>query len=132
MLYNNLAKLTKTTNVGGKKYVSIPEDLFRRLLAAAIKGKGLFDENFYLEMYPDIAVAVKNGKIASGLEHYTTAGYFEGRLPKKLMVDERFYLQENSDVVDAIKRGKLRNAQQHFEGAGFREGRPPYQGFSVF
>jgi hypothetical protein len=132
MIYRILGKLTKIVDVEGTKYVSIPEDIFRCLLAAAIRQKGLFDEKFYLEMYSDVANAVKNGQIASGLEHYIAAGYFEGRLPKQLMVDERFYLQENPDVADAVKRGQLRDAQEHFEGAGFREGRAPYKGFSVF
>jgi hypothetical protein len=137
MIYSVLTKLTKAANDedtkdNKNKYVSIPEDLFRHLLAAAIKQKGLFDEKFYLTTYPDVAKAIKTGDLASGLQHYIATGYFEGRSPKKLIVDERFYLQENPDVADAIRRGQLRNAQEHFEATGFREGRAPYRGFSVF
>jgi hypothetical protein len=132
MIYSILTKLTKAVDVEDNKYVSVPEDLFRHLLAAAIKQKALFDEKFYLATYSDVAKAIKRGDIASGLEHYITTGYFEGRLPKQLMIDERFYLQENPDVADAIRRGQLRNAQEHFEATGFREGRAPYRGFAVF
>jgi hypothetical protein len=132
MLYRLLNKLIKRSNSEGVKYVSVPEELFARLLAGAIKGKGVFDERFYLETYSDVASAVRNGQIASGLEHYVVTGYYENRLPKKLIVDERFYLQENRDVADAIRRGQLRNAQEHFETAGFTEGRAPYKDFSVF
>jgi hypothetical protein len=132
MIYGVLSKLAKTIIADGTKYVSVPEDVFSRLLAGAIRQKALFDEKFYLETYSDIAAAVKSGKVSSGLEHYVIAGYFEDRLPKKLIVDERFYLDENPDVADAIKRGLIRSAQEHFEAAGFREGRSPYKGFSVF
>ncbi len=132
MIYDNLVKLIKPTVANGQKYVAVPEDLFRHLLATAIKEKGIFDERFYLSTYPDVASAIRKGEIATGLDHYVRAGYFEGRRPTKLIVDERFYLQENPDVAEAIKRGRLRNAQEHFEGPGFREGRVPYRGFSIF
>jgi hypothetical protein len=114
------------------KYVSIPVDIFRRLLAGAIQNKGVFDERFYLENYPDIAVAVRSRKIKNGLEHYLETGYFENRMPRKLIVDERYYLQENLDVADAIKKGQVKSAQEHFEHAGFNEGRLPYKEFSLF
>jgi hypothetical protein len=132
MIYGVLSKLAKTTVADGVKHVSIPQDVFSRILVGAIKHKALFDEKFYLETYPDIATAVKSGQVSSGLEHYVVAGYFEDRFPRKLIVDERFYLQENPDVADAIKKGLIRSAQEHFEDAGFREGRAPYNGFSVF
>jgi hypothetical protein len=132
MLYRILGKLIEASNSEGVKYVSIPEDIFRRLLAGAIKSKGLFDERFYLEAYPDVASAVRNGQIASGLEHYVATGYYENRLPRKLIVDERFYLQENPDVAEAIRKGRVRDAQEHFDAAGVIEGRAPYRDFSLF
>jgi hypothetical protein len=131
--YRNLEKLMKIgLQHESKKYVSIPDDIFRRLLAGAIRNKAVFDEKFYLETYPDIAAAVRSRKLNSGLDHYLETGYFENRLPRKMIVDERYYLQENPDVADAIRKGQVKNAQEHFEHAGFNEGRLPYKDFSLF
>jgi hypothetical protein len=45
-------------------------------------GKPLgFDEEWYLSRYPDIALAVREGRIPSGLVHYERHGKSEGRLP---------------------------------------------------
>jgi hypothetical protein len=66
------------------------------------------------------------------LDHYLDTGYFENRLPRKLLVDESYYLQQNPDVADAIRKGKLKSAQDHFNNAGFNEGRAPYKDFSLF
>lgn len=38
-----------------------------------------FDEDFYLERYSDVASAVKQGLLSSGLEHYKRFGRLEGR-----------------------------------------------------
>jgi hypothetical protein len=132
MFYRILEKLIRLSSIDDVKYVSMPEEVFRCLLAGAIRNKGLFDETFYLETYPDIRNAVRSGKIGSGLEHYVATGYFESRLPARLMVDELFYLQENPDVADAIRNGRIKSAQLHFDAVGFREGRSPYKGFSIF
>jgi hypothetical protein len=130
--YRNLEKLIKIDRRQEQTYVSIPEQLFRRILASAIKQKGGFDEKFYLEKYPDIANAVRSKKIESGLDHYVETGYFENRWPRKLIVDERYYLEENPDVADAVRKGLVESAQKHFEQAGFIEGRLPYKDFSLF
>jgi hypothetical protein len=132
MLYKNLQKITKRDNSKDPGYVALPESLFCELLAAAIKQKGEFDERFYLESYPDIAAAVRNRKIASGLDHYLETGYFENRRPKRFIVDEAYYLKENPDVAEGIRRGVVKSAQEHFDNAGFAEGRLPYFGFSLF
>jgi hypothetical protein len=132
MFYQILEKLIRFSSVGGVKYTSMPDEVFRRLLAGAIRNKGIFDEKFYLETYADIRDAVRGGKVASGLEHYISTGYFESRMPARLVVDERFYLRENPDVADAIKNGRIESAQLHFDAVGFGEGRSPYKGFSMF
>jgi len=130
--YRNLEKLIKPDRQRGAEYVSIPKEIFRRLLTGAVRSKNVFDERFYLEMYPDIAAAVQSKKIKNGFEHYVDTGYFENRLPRKLMVDERYYLETNPDVADAIKKGRVKSAQDHFNHAGFTEGRLPYKDFSLF
>ena len=40
-----------------------------------------FDEAFYLRLYPDVALAVRNGDIGSAHEHYVRFGQMEGRKP---------------------------------------------------
>lgn len=132
MYFRNLEKLMKVDRQRDPQYVAIPKEVFRSLLAGAIKNKNLFDERFYLETYPDIAKAVHGKKIKSGLDHYVETGYFENRLPRQFIVDERYYLQANPDVAEAIKKGKLKSAQDHFNHAGFTEGRVPYKDFSIF
>src|SRR5262245_25733837 len=104
MQYKNFSKLLKSEDSIGSDYVAIPESLMRRLLAAAIRQKGEFDERFYLQTYSDIANAVRNKKIASGFDHYVQTGYFENRIPRRLVVDEAFYVQENPDVAEGIRR----------------------------
>lgn len=39
----------------------------------------VFDEAWYLQRYPDVALAVQNRKIESGLQHYISHGKKEGR-----------------------------------------------------
>jgi phytanoyl-CoA hydroxylase len=38
-----------------------------------------FPENAYLRRHPDLQIALKEGRISSGFEHYRTHGYVEGR-----------------------------------------------------
>jgi hypothetical protein len=130
--YRTLEKLIKNDRQRDSSYVTIPKEIFRLLLAGAIRNKDVFDERFYLEMYPDIAAAVKSKKIKSGIDHYVETGYFENRLPRKLIIDERYYLQENPDVADAVRKGHVKTAQDHFNQSGFSEGRVPYKDFSLF
>lgn len=132
MQYKNFARLLRNEGSLGPDFVTMPESLMRRLLGAAIRQKAEFDERFYLETYSDIASAVRSKKVASGFEHYVATGYFENRLPKRLVVDEDYYIKENPDVAEGIRRGVVKNAQDHFDNAGFAEGRLPYRDFSLF
>ncbi|KYC35385.1 hypothetical protein WA1_06050 [Scytonema hofmannii PCC 7110] len=40
----------------------------------------MFNENAYLQVYPDVAAAVKAGSFSSGLQHYTQFGQQENRI----------------------------------------------------
>ena len=71
----------------------------------------LFDRNWYVSKYPDIA------KIdLDPLAHYMTNGWREGRWPHPLF-DPKSYLDINADL------DKLTNPLQHFIQRGAREGR---------
>jgi hypothetical protein len=132
MQYRTLTRLIAASKSSNGDAVTVPADVFRRLLIGALRAKNVFEESFYLELYPDIKDSVARGVILSGAEHYYTTGYFEGRRPKKILVDERFYLGKNPDVATAIRNGKVAGAQEHFEASGFEELRDPYSGFTLF
>lgn len=78
-----------------------------------------FDEEWYLETYPDIWDAVKAGKIRSGRQHYIETGYFEGRLPGLFGFKVENYLELNPDLRHLSKEKAL----QHFLYSGYHENR---------
>jgi hypothetical protein len=84
------------------------------------------DEKWYMQRYPDIADAIRQGIVASAQSHFVNDGYFEGRLPFPIRVDERYYLSKNEGVADYIRRGMLESGQQHFDENGYMEGRLPF------
>jgi hypothetical protein len=49
----------------------------------------IFDEGYYLKRYPDIAAALKDGRIPSGRWHYEPTGHREGRIPGFLYLKRR-------------------------------------------
>lgn len=112
-------------------YIAVDQFLFvelmaRRLLAVPV------DEEWYLATYPDVRTAIANGAVPSARHHYARFGYFEHRMPRKIVVDAAWYLDAHPDVKDAIAKKVYVSPQEHYETAGYREGRLPYAGFSLF
>ena len=126
------ALMRSMVNSDGSPTVAVPASLFRELIITALRAKGAFDEQFYLAANPDVRRAVDRKEIASGAEHYYSTGYFEVRLPMKILVDEKYYLKSNPDIEEAVRQGVVKNIQEHFETAGFQEGRLPHPDFSLF
>jgi hypothetical protein len=85
------------------------------------------DEIWYKTTYKDIDEAIGTGVVSSAKEHFVSNGYFEGRLPAKIVVDEDFYISQYPDVADGIADGEINSAQEHFESHGFAEGRLPFK-----
>jgi hypothetical protein len=86
----------------------------RRRLLRQLAASGLFDADWYLREYPDVA--------ASGLspvEHYLEEGYLRGYRPNPLF-DTRWYLDRYEDV----RRAGV-NPLVHYLRDGCREGRDP-------
>lgn len=79
-----------------------------------IKGSGAFDEQWYLEQYPDVVQAGYDP-----VEHYLKFGISEGRNPSAHF-DTRWYLESNPDVADAKMNPLL-----HYIKFGKGEGRQP-------
>lgn len=80
----------------------------------------LFDDQFYLSRYPDVAAAAMDPKT-----HYLLFGAAEGRDPDKLF-DTSDYVARSPDVVAAGL-----NPLEHYALYGWREGRDPGPGFDV-
>lgn len=95
--------------------------LIRRLIAGVE-----VDEAWYLERYPDIADAIRQGIVPSPKAHFVNDGYFEGRLPFAIKVDEDYYLNQNAGVAEYVANGNLESGQQHFDENGYKEGRLPF------
>lgn len=85
------------------------------------------DEEWYVKAYPDVDEAIAAGAENSAKEHFISSGYFEGRLPGKVIVDEKFYTAKYMDVAEGIQIGEIGSAQEHFDLHGFVEGRQPYK-----
>jgi hypothetical protein len=109
---------------GDAEFVTMSAQTFNKLLEAAMAGLP-FDEQAYLERFPDVKAAVKAGKIKSGFRHFVRNGYFERRAAFKFPVDEKWYAETYKDVADAITAGAFRNGSHHFETSGYFEGRAP-------
>jgi hypothetical protein len=96
--------------------------LIRKLLVSVS-----VDEKWYLATYPDVEQGIQSGAVKSAKDHFVTNGYFEGRLPGKVVVDEDFYISRYPDVAEGIDEGEIQSAQEHFETHGFVEGRMPFK-----
>ncbi len=109
-------------------YVAVDRDFWISILGRNIS-QVMFDADWYLARYPDVAEAVRSGVLKTALEHYCHSGYFEHRMPYRIEVDAKWYLLEYPDVQLAITRKIFSSAQEHFEQIGYQEGRYPYPGF---
>jgi hypothetical protein len=115
---------------GDGHYVELSETKFMELLRCVLVQVEV-DEDWYRSYYRDVDEAIKAGNVSSARQHYINAGYFENRLPRKVVVNERWYLEEYPDVAAAIKFGAFSSATAHFERDGFKEGRLPSEGWSL-
>lgn len=83
----------------------------------------IFDENFYLNSYPDVRNAVNAGGISSGLQHFQQSGLAEGRVAVSPYFDEGLYLRKYPDVAAAVSSGSLKSGLQHYIHNKEAEGR---------
>ncbi|NES64871.1 MAG: SGNH/GDSL hydrolase family protein [Okeania sp. SIO2D1] len=83
----------------------------------------LFDEQFYLETYPEVAGAVANGTVSDGFFHFIRFGQFESRDPNPIF-NTNFYLATNPGVAAAVEQNLL-TPTEHFINFGQFEQRDP-------
>jgi hypothetical protein len=104
--------------------VRVPTSLLRFLLQLALVDSD-FSEDTYLAENPDVANAVRTGKIEDPRLHYLGDGYFEGRTGGGGPLDEQWYLRTYKDVADAVAKGRVASAAEHFRSVGAAELRAP-------
>lgn len=80
-----------------------------------------FNENYYDNLYPDIAAAIDSLVVYTGGKHFMDYGIHEGRRPN-LAFDQEFYFANNPDVAQAVAQGTT-TGYQHFLDYGQFEGR---------
>jgi hypothetical protein len=90
-----------------------------------------FDEEWYLQTYPDVRDAIATKIVPNAKVHYTRFGYSEHRMPYRILVDEAWYISEYPDIREAIAKQHFFSGQAHFDQDGFREGRFPYPNFKL-
>ena len=78
----------------------------------------IFNEEFYLNSYPDVRNAVNAGAISSGLQHFQQFGLAEGRVNVSPYFDEALYLRKYPDVAAAVSSGSLKSGLQHYIQSG--------------
>jgi Ca2+-binding RTX toxin-like protein len=68
-----------------------------------------FDEQYYLTNNPDVATAVNNGTFTSGLQHYISNGYGQGRTAKYHSLNSKNTLTGtlNKDILEGSNRNDL-------------------------
>jgi hypothetical protein len=89
------------------------------------------DAQWYLREYPDVQEAITLGAVPDAKAHYCRFGFYEHRMPYRIVVDETWYLAEYADVRVAIAGRHFSSGQAHFDVDGFREGRIPYPNFQL-
>lgn len=83
-----------------------------------------WNEQYYLEVNPDVQDAVTLATVSSGFMHYYLYGQYENRFGLEWFSPD-FYLTENPDVAAAVQAGTVTSAFEHFCDFGQYEGRDP-------
>ncbi|WP_181441963.1 glycosyltransferase family 2 protein [Swingsia samuiensis] len=84
-----------------------------------------FDPVWYLEKYPDVAVAIKEGRFLNPLHHYLTNSTPTAYDPNQWF-SEQFYAQTYPDIASTVENGGFRNGYEHFIRFGVHEFRAPH------
>lgn len=88
----------------------------------------IFDETYYLSQYPWVKVAIEQGVVQSGLQHFQWFGQAAGLTEISRYFDEQYYLANNPELIPFVKTADNPNAPfasglDHFLQFGYVEGR---------
>ena len=111
-------------------YIAVEMHYLSQVLKSQV-GEVSVDEVWYKTRYPDVIDPLKGGKLSNASEHYSMHGYYEHRMPYKILVNENWYLKEYGDIATAVEIGTFASGQMHFDELGYREGRIPYPCFRL-
>lgn len=84
-------------------------------------GPDVFNPEFYLHVYPDIANAFGHD-LAAAAQHYRKHGIAEGRSPNPFFMP-RYYFHQYPDLVNAFGKDNYGAALSHWLNNGIDEGR---------
>ncbi|OUJ14698.1 glycosyl transferase [Acetobacter sp. DsW_063] len=110
---------------------SIPETgAFATLLAAPQEAdvrrtSWYFDAPWYLETYPAVRKALRDGLFQSALQHFLT-NRTPGQFSALPWFSESFYLDLYPDIGEAVAAGNFRSGYEHFVRFGCLERRRPH------
>ena len=79
-----------------------------------------FEENFYLDAYPDIATAVRGGHLPDGRHHYEHYGFAEGR--EGFFIDKSWYCQTYPAAAVELSQGDYHDPHQQWLEVGKMRG----------
>ncbi len=113
-----------------KPFLAVDEHFLAQLLKPRLE-KIHVDEEWYLRTYPDVNAAIMNGVVPNAKAHYSQYGFYEHRMPHRVLVDESWYLNEYPDVGEGVNAKSFASGQDHFEIFGYKEGRYPYEAFEL-
>jgi Phytanoyl-CoA dioxygenase (PhyH) len=88
----------------------------------------VFDEEWYLARYPDVARVVRSGAALTAKTHYIVHGRKEGRSGYRF--DKDWYTHTYPVVTRDIAQGRAADPQDHYERYGRFRGYLPYSGAS--
>ena len=77
-----------------------------------------FDQAWYLQAYPDIAEAIKNGVLKSALTHYVKSGRDEGRLPTATAFDPKRYARAYPPATQEAGSADAHAMEKHYLNVG--------------
>jgi hypothetical protein len=101
-------------------------DLSRTLAQLSMAGRQAFSESHYLAANADVRLAIADGVFDSGLEHFLSYGWREGRAVVMRPVPdwpEDRYVSSHADVQAAIASGVVESGLEHFVRYGQFESR---------
>jgi len=111
-------------------YIQVEAHFFADCILGILQAINV-DEAWYVQTYPDVREAMQKGIVPDAKSHYYRFGYFEHRMPYRIIVDDPWYQAQYPDVRAAIVDRHFASGQAHFDLLGFREGRFPYANFRL-
>jgi hypothetical protein len=128
--YANLINRKLIRPSSKKPFLAVDEHFLAQLLKPRLE-KIRVDEEWYLRTYSDVSAAIASGMVPNAKAHYCLYGFYEHRMPQRVLVDENWYLKEYPDVSEGVIAKHFASGQDHFDIFGYREGRYPYQAFEL-